>query len=204
VAHERSHVAQRVAHQAAARAEYLANTDALTGLANRRPVTTELDALARPGSAPYCLAIADLDAFKELNDTFGHACGDTVLAAVGRTLRASVRAGDLVGRWGGEEFIFVLVGTSLTDAVSRSERVRAAIEDLVVDCSGHVHTITVSVGVADGVPGMPAFRVLKRADDAMYDAKNAGRNTVRSRGRDVEEHLRLTDTRSLRIRGASS
>jgi len=164
----------------------------------------ELDRLAQPEAETYCLAIADLDGFKNLNDTFGHSCGDTVLAAVGATLRANVRTTDLVGRWGGEEFIFVLPHSTLAEAEARAERIRSTVEALDIPCSGHCHTITISVGVADGDPTTAGFRVLKRADDAMYDAKKAGRNCVRTRGRETSSRRGSTDdvaTRSLRIGG---
>ncbi len=204
VSHQRAHIAQVIAKDATARAEYLASTDALTGLANRRPVMIELDRLAQPEAETYCLAIADLDGFKNLNDTFGHSCGDIVLAAVGATLRANVRTTDLVGRWGGEEFIFVLPHSTLAEAEARAERIRSTVEALDIPCSGHCHTITISVGVADGDPTTAGFRVLKRADDAMYDAKKAGRNCVRTRGRETSSRRGSTDdvaTRSLRIGG---
>jgi diguanylate cyclase (GGDEF)-like protein len=207
VAHQRAHIAQGIAKEAMARVEYLANTDALTGLVNRRPVMLELDRLAQPDGGRYCLAIADLDGFKDLNDTFGHSCGDTVLSAVGRTFRANVRTTDLVGRWGGEEFVFVLPNSTLTEAKARAERVRSAVGDLVIDCSGHAHSITISIGVADGEGGTPGFRILKRADDAMYDAKKAGRNCIRTRGRkpsSPHERADSVPTKSLRTRGQAT
>lgn len=207
VAHQRAHIAQAIAKEATARAEYLASTDALTGLVNRRPVMIELERLSQPDAENYSLAIADLDGFKDLNDTFGHECGDTVLAAIGKTFLTSVRTTDLVGRWGGEEFIFVLPNSTLADSEVRAERVRSAVEDLVVDCSGHSHSITISVGVADGDPSIPGFRVLKRADDAMYDAKRAGRNCVRTRKREASSRRTRADvatTRSLRIGGQAT
>lgn len=207
VAHQRAHIAQGIAKEATARAEYLANTDALTGLVNRRPVMLELDRLTQSNGGRYCLAIADLDGFKDLNDTFGHECGDAVLAAIGGTFRASVRTTDLVGRWGGEEFVFVLPNSTLAEAEAQAERVRSAVGDLVIDCSGHAHSITISIGVADGEGGIPGFRILKRADDAMYDAKKAGRDCVRTRGCEASSRRARADDvspRSLRIRGQAT
>jgi diguanylate cyclase (GGDEF)-like protein len=204
IAHGRARAAQSAARDAAVRAEYLANTDALTGLANRRPVTEQLSRLSADDASRYCLAVGDLDGFKELNDTFGHSCGDAVLTAVGLALRASVRTTDLVGRWGGEEFIFVLPDCGLKEAEALAERVRSVVERLVVDCAGHSHTTTISIGVADSAPGVPGFRVLKRADDAMYDAKAAGRNVIRTRAHEGPSRGSNPDdvsTRSLRIRG---
>jgi diguanylate cyclase (GGDEF)-like protein len=164
----------------------------------------EMDLLSQVGAGTYCLAIADLDGFKDLNDTYGHSCGDVVLARIGATFRTNVRTTDLVGRWGGEEFIFVLPQAALVDGEALSERIRSAVENLVIHCTGHSHRITVSVGVADGDPTIPGFRVLKRADDAMYDAKRAGRNCVRTRSRDAThapEHPDRASARSVRVHG---
>jgi diguanylate cyclase (GGDEF)-like protein len=204
IAHLRGREAQAEARAATARAEYLANTDALTGLMNRRPVMLEFDRLDRLESGSFCYGISDLDAFKDLNDTYGHGCGDRVLAAVGRAFRTHVRVTDIVGRWGGEEFIFILHDTTLADAVKLMERLRTEVEGLTIPCGDHSHTTTASFGVADGEGGSPSFRVVKRADDAMYDAKAAGRNAVRSRplaAGDNPAPVVDASTRSLRVRG---
>ena len=176
VSHYRGIAARHDADENAARAEYLANTDPLTGLANRRPVIERLDRMS--ASANYSVAIADLDHFKALNDTYGHACGDRVLSALGERFRTQLRVTDAVGRWGGEEFIFVMSDLSVDDAVAMMERMRAAIGDHPVPCTGHSHDITISVGVADGVVDQMSYRVIKRADDALYVAKQEGRNRV--------------------------
>jgi diguanylate cyclase (GGDEF)-like protein len=128
-------------------------------------------------TAPYIVAIADLDHFKRLNDTYGHECGDRVLAAVGHRLRDSVRSVDTVGRWGGEEFIVVMEQSTLADATEVVERLRARIAE-PVPCTGHSHSITVSVGLTDAQPDGTAARALQRADAALYEAKAAGRNAV--------------------------
>ena len=167
--------ARAQADGAAARAEFLANTDELTGLSNRRPVLKRLEKVS--STAPYIVAIADLDHFKRLNDTYGHECGDRVLAAVGRRLRDSVRSVDSVGRWGGEEFIVVMEQSTLADATEVVERLRARIAE-PVPCTGHTHSITVSVGLTDAQPDGTAARALQRADAALYEAKAAGRNAV--------------------------
>ena len=176
VSHYGAMRARAEANQAAARAEYLANTDALTGLANRRPVMRRLDDL----DTPYSLAIADLDHFKQLNDTFGHECGDRVLAAIGERLRVGLRTTDMVGRWGGEEFIFVMAGTSLEDGVAMMERMRLDLEQTPVACWGHGHDVTMSIGITDALPLTVTHRALQRADAALYEAKGAGRNVVRT------------------------
>ncbi len=179
VEHSRRRVSAADARRATNRAQFLANTDPLTGLANRRPVMDELERTSAEGD--YCVVVADLDNFKELNDRFGHLCGDHVLAGIGAELLHHVRAFDTVGRWGGEEFIFVLPGTSLADATGFAERLRTAIEACSFECGGHVHSVTASFGVADGTADGMSHRVVRRADDAMYAAKEAGRNAVRSK-----------------------
>lgn len=181
VAHHRAAASQLEAAQHAARAEYLANTDMLTGLENRRPITARLEQVASDEGSSYCVAVADLDRFKQLNDTHGHACGDRVLATLGDRLRGELRATDSVGRWGGEEFIFVLADTSLDEATMMMERMRSIVGGSPVECGTHVHGVTMSVGVADGVADRMSHRVVKRADDALYDAKLAGRDCVRVR-----------------------
>ncbi len=179
VEHGRHRVSAIDARRATDRAQFLANTDPLTGLANRRPVVDELERISEEGG--YCVVVADLDSFKELNDSFGHLCGDHVLAGVGHELLRHVRALDTVGRWGGEEFIFVLPGTGIPDAMSFAERLRSAIEGCLFECGDHTHRVTASFGVADGADDGKSHRVVRRADDAMYDAKEAGRNKVRLR-----------------------
>ena len=165
------------AEGATARAEYLANTDELTGLPNRRPVLRRLEQLST--STPYAVAIADLDHFKKLNYTFGHECGDRVLAAVGARLREGLRSADSVGRWGGEEFIFVMADSTLEDAATTMERMRIGLAE-PVPCTGHSHEITISVGVTNAPPDGMSHRALQRADTALYEAKAAGRNIVRT------------------------
>lgn len=175
----RTDQARAEAARQAAKAEYLANTDELTGLVNRRPITERLDREASPGRGGYVVAIADVDHFKSLNDGFGHQCGDRVLAHLGALLRTSVRGEDAVGRWGGEEFIVVLADTGLEDALVLMDRLRRTVEAEQITCGGHVHQVTVSIGVADGLDDNLPHRVVRRADDALYDAKTSGRNLVK-------------------------
>ncbi|WP_062069848.1 GGDEF domain-containing protein [Demequina sediminicola] len=178
VFHYRSELARKVAAQNAMRAEYLANTDALTGLATRRPVLEILETLSAPNGIPYCVAIADVDRFKNLNDEFGHSCGDTVLAELGVRARAEMRVSDSVGRWGGEEFIFVLPDAALEDAAATMDRVRRAIGEHDITCADHVHRATVSIGVTEGEHVGTAHHAIKRADDALYQSKQEGRDRV--------------------------
>ncbi|WP_062076870.1 GGDEF domain-containing protein [Demequina globuliformis] len=205
IAHYRADAAQQLAAESAHRAESLANTDALTGLATRRPVLARLEALALPGAAPYCVAIADLDRFKELNDAHGHACGDAVLAEVGVRLRAELRLTDSVGRWGGEEFIFVLPDATLEEAALTMDRIRRSIGERPVVCSGHDHAITVSIGVTEGEHVGSAHYAIKRADDALYTSKQKGRDRVSAVQRDPAEGARLDRVQDRRrVRGAGA
>jgi len=179
-AHTRARAASALAARSAARAEYLANTDALTGLANRRPIMEHLEVLGERHENKYCVALADLDHFKGLNDEYGHGCGDRVLATLGERLRSQVRPTDSLGRWGGEEFIFVMPDVDLDGAVVMMERMRRTVGDHVVPCSGHSHHVTVSIGVSCRPLGAKSHRVIKRADDALYEAKQTGRDRVNS------------------------
>jgi diguanylate cyclase (GGDEF)-like protein len=178
--YERTNQAKAAAALSAATAEYLATTDVLTGLSNRRPLIESLEARGLEGD--YTVAIVDMDHFKALNDTFGHQCGDRVLAEVAGRFKSLVREADAVGRWGGEEFIVVLPHTGIEQGAALMERLREHVAHTVIPCTGHDHRVTISIGVADGEgDGMP-HHVVKRADDALYDAKVAGRDTVRTRG----------------------
>ncbi|MFV0634344.1 diguanylate cyclase [Demequina sp.] len=176
--HFRAEQARSEAAESAARAEYLANTDALTGLATRRPVMERLEHLSLPGGEEFCLAVADLDHFKAVNDEWGHACGDKVLAAVGARLRGALRVSDSVGRWGGEEFIFVLPEATISDATIMMERVRSRVGAAPVTCGDHDHSITVSIGLTYGDQSGSPHHAIMRADQALYTAKADGRDRV--------------------------
>ncbi|WP_061963666.1 GGDEF domain-containing protein [Demequina aurantiaca] len=179
LAHFRARESRAQAAESAERAEYLANTDALTGLSNRRPILEVLERVSSRSVGKYCVAIADLDRFKDLNDTYGHSCGDAVLAVVGDRLRADIRTTDALGRWGGEEFIFVMTDTSLDAAVRTMDRTRNAVSGTPVPCSDHEHHVTVSIGVAGASAAARPHLVIKDADDALYEAKLDGRDCVR-------------------------
>jgi diguanylate cyclase (GGDEF)-like protein/PAS domain S-box-containing protein len=165
---------------AEARAELarLAETDALTGLANRRAFTKglagEVERARRHGHL-LTLVILDLDDFKAVNDTYGHQVGDRVLAEVGRHLAATSRAGELVARIGGEEFAWVLPQVDARGAMAPVERARAGIASIVVD---QVSGITCSAGVCDLRAAHDVDDLQRRADRALYEAKRAGRDRV--------------------------
>jgi diguanylate cyclase (GGDEF)-like protein len=163
----------------------LARTDVLTQLANRRSMEEDLrmlDARSQRYGRPYCVAICDVDHFKTYNDTLGHQAGDEALRAVAAKLAAEVRASDGVYRYGGEEFVLVLPEQSLQTARAAVERVRAAVEQLAIPHPGRGPggVVTMSFGTAGFRPGQATTveDLLKQADAALYEAKEAGRNRV--------------------------
>ena len=154
-------------------------SDALTGLANRRPFAEYLGLsmdLARRKKIPTCMLLADIDHFKSINDTYGHDVGDMVLRALAGMLRSACRARDLAARIGGEEFAVLLTATQLEDAVLVAERIRLNIGETPLLPDGG--RVTVSIGVAMYRPNESAHAFMKRADAAMYRAKTSGRNRV--------------------------
>lgn len=169
------------------RIQELARTDDLTGIANRRYLGERLReerARAARYGRPLSVALVDVDHFKTVNDAHGHAAGDAVLRGVARTVTGSLRDCDLLGRWGGEELLAILPETDAAGARSLAQRLRAAVEALRVAHDGRPHGVTVSVGIATWAPAGPGAHdpgddaLLKRADEALYRAKAAGRNRV--------------------------
>jgi diguanylate cyclase (GGDEF)-like protein len=163
-----------------------ARIDSLTGLANRRALEEILAAeISRAHRFAHQLAVVllDLDRFKEINDSFGHAAGDVMLRAVSRLLTSLARQGDTVARWGGEEFVVVLPETDLAGARRFAERLRRTIEAHSV---GDMHT-TASCGVATMLPEDGVEDLLGAADQALYMAKSNGRNRTESAERGPRE-----------------
>lgn len=158
-------------------ARRLANTDALTGLANRRNFD-EVLANAVSGEKKFALLLADIDHFKRVNDTLGHSAGDDVLRALGRTLRSQVRAGTFAARTGGEEFAAIIVDASIDDAIAAGERLRKAVAAMPLDLGRGPLSVTISVGVALFADGNSAENVYANADSALYHSKVKGRNRV--------------------------
>ncbi|MEO6952084.1 MAG: GGDEF domain-containing response regulator [Polyangia bacterium] len=160
----------------------LARIDALTGLLNRRALATIVQtevARSERYAIPFSFVLLDVDHFKSVNDERGHAAGDAVLAAIGKLLPASSRPTDSVGRWGGEEFVVALSHTNQSGALIAAERLRAAVEGLIVpDGRGGRIPVTASFGVACLVAGDTLESLVDRADRAMYAAKVGGRNRV--------------------------
>jgi len=158
--------------------ERLASADPLTGLANRRGGEKDISAeisRARRQNTPLSCVLLDIDHFKEVNDTFGHQAGDYVLREVSALLRRTVRAYDILVRWGGEEFLVVLPGVAHEQALKLAERIRVAIENMPLAGIGGV---TVSVGVAALGNDFSFDAMFAIADRRLYSAKSSGRNTV--------------------------
>ncbi|WP_217914048.1 bifunctional diguanylate cyclase/phosphohydrolase [Miltoncostaea marina] len=172
----------------------LAETDPLTGLANQRTVHDTLRSAvpeARASGRPLSAVMLDLDHFKRINDTHGHAAGDAVLVETARRLTACSRADDLVARIGGEEFLMLLPGTDGAAALAIAERVRAAVVATPFGAAtGH---LTVSLGVATLGPGLDADALLGHADTALYWAKAHGRNAAYRYGEDGMRGLAPVD-----------
>ena len=165
----------------AAQVEGLAQTDELTGLANRRAMTEQAElALARHARSgtPLCLALIDVDHFKRVNDQHGHHVGDEVLGALARTLREGLRTTDLLARWGGEEFLVVLPDANAESAQVVLHRVLDRLPGLVIASSSPSLRVSFSAGVAQLQPGEDLTAMLRRADQALYEAKAQGRCRV--------------------------
>jgi diguanylate cyclase (GGDEF)-like protein len=164
--------------------EQLALTDALTGLPNRRAIenwaAAQLSSAARHGYS-FWVVLADLDHFKEVNDTFGHDAGDTVLKKFSTILKTCTRRSDLCGRLGGEEFLLVLTHTNKENAFAVMERIRTELANTTFTFAGCTVAVTASFGLAgfEGSEKPSTFgRLQALADAALYSAKRAGRNRV--------------------------
>jgi diguanylate cyclase (GGDEF)-like protein len=157
----------------------LMHTDVLTGLPNRRSVMEELRHMAGGVQAtgePLSVLMADLDHFKDINDAWGHAAGDAVLEAFGRLLLENLRKEDLPGRIGGEEFLVLLPGLAENGAYNCAERIRRVVESLELEYPPE--RLTCSFGVSTFRRGENVDDLIRRADEALYSAKRAGRNRV--------------------------
>ena len=179
----KKHYADRLRHGLQLSFE-MAITDELTGLHNRRFMSHHSDSLvasAKISSKPLGFVILDIDLFKSVNDTYGHDIGDEVLKEVARRIEASVRESDLSCRYGGEEFVVVMPDTNAESAYLIADRLRKNVESTPIKISREpgALVITVSVGVSalNGVDDK-ADSLLHRADQALYRAKNLGRNRV--------------------------
>ena len=163
------------------RIEVLANRDELTGLANRRSIAKWLGeqmAQCDRSGLPLTVALLDIDHFKQINDTYGHSAGDRTLQLFANCVSETLRGVDRLGRYGGEEFLVVLVATSLNNAEGPLERIRskvAACDWSAIDANIH---LTLTIGATDYARGESAEDLLRRADLALYLGKESGRDRV--------------------------
>ncbi|MEW6427836.1 MAG: GGDEF domain-containing protein [Thermodesulfobacteriota bacterium] len=167
----------------------MANRDALTGLANRRVFEERIGTIlenAKRHNRPVSLASMDLDHFKQINDTLGHAEGDRVLQKVARVLGDTIRSTDLLVRMGGDEFVLVLNETNLTAAQNLANRICRAVDALDIRAAGGAK-LGISIGIVQWQPGMDKEALLVKSDEILYRAKAAGRSRVH-----VEERLRFS------------
>jgi two-component system cell cycle response regulator len=158
----------------------MSRTDALTGLYNRRHLDEELvrqQSDATRHQDPLCLLLLDIDHFKRVNDNYGHSIGDLVLRTFAERIRGEVRAGDIIGRWGGEEFLVVMPRTTADRGFEVAERLRLATAAHPITTSqGHIE-VTVSGGCASSM-GHSVDALIQLADSCLYRAKESGRNKI--------------------------
>jgi diguanylate cyclase (GGDEF)-like protein len=171
------------------RTQIQASTDALTGLPNRRSVEDHVRNLMR-SNQPFALVLADLDHFKLLNDTHGHRAGDDALRIFSDVVRDATRQQDIAGRWGGEEFCFVLTGSDVDHALKWVERLRA---NLATELRRrNAPSFTASFGATDSQRRLPLESMISAADKALYRAKSAGRDrSVKAVPEDLDDSARM-------------
>ncbi len=162
--------------------ERLANFDSLTGLYNRQAILGKLRELVnrtKRYKEEFSLSMLDIDHFKKVNDRYGHLTGDEVLEKIATLIRQNIRNTDVAGRYGGEEFIIILPQANLSSALVVAERIRIVIENAEMkDSAENVFAITVSQGLSGWEPGEDVHSLISRADEALYTAKENGRNRV--------------------------
>jgi diguanylate cyclase (GGDEF)-like protein len=159
----------------------LAITDTLTRVLNRRGITLSLlDTMAQAEryGAPLTVCMADIDHFKEVNDRYGHKIGDQVLVEITGVLNEGLRMPDKLGRYGGEEYLVVLPHTTVAAGKKIAERLRAAVAKARIEADGKKLPMTISIGLTQYRKGEDLEQLLSRADKALYEAKNKGRNRV--------------------------
>nr|WP_281376035.1 biofilm regulation diguanylate cyclase SiaD [Halomonas cerina] len=169
---------QDLLHERNQTLEDVSTRDPLTGLANRRHLTKHLDCMAadKRQAGPLSLAMVDIDHFKRINDRHGHAAGDRALVALAQTLKSALRANDLCGRWGGEEFLLVLPDTGLDQAEALVRRLGERLRGLDLRLGAERLVLTASIGIAEHHPGEDYRDTIYRADQALLDAKREGRD----------------------------
>ena len=158
-----------------------ATLDALTNLNNRRQFETRLKqeiAITKRQNNPLCAMMIDIDFFKKVNDTYGHASGDEVLRTVASVIKAQLRESDIPARYGGEEFAVLLPYTHIDEAKIVGERLRKAVEETTVQLDDLTINVTISMGLAEFTQEETGEELFARADKALYEAKEGGRNRV--------------------------
>jgi diguanylate cyclase (GGDEF)-like protein/PAS domain S-box-containing protein len=159
----------------------IAYRDQLTGLPNRRfldqHLLSQLD-MARKLETTFSIAFVDIDFFKRVNDTYGHLVGDETLKMLSKTLTSGLRTSDILGRWGGEEFVFILPCNNAKDLTTICEKLRMLVENSTVERTGSNFKITISIGATIMIPGDTMETMVHRADQLLYASKANGRNKV--------------------------
>jgi diguanylate cyclase (GGDEF)-like protein/PAS domain S-box-containing protein len=180
IAHDALAASNRELAKSLAREQALARTDALTGVANRRQVedlASHAIAVAKRYAQPLAVIVFDLDRFKQINDTWGHACGDQVLQHVVALAQAGLRETDLLARYGGEEFVVLLPSSDAQEAFIVAERIRLAVATFPLTTTHGAISVTMSLGIATLLGDHDDLtQLMDRADQALYRAKAAGRN----------------------------
>lgn len=159
------------------RLDKMAGVDALTGLYNRRSMSKFLDAAVLSGKT-YSLIMCDIDDFKKVNDTYGHDAGDEVLRSISAALTESLRDGDYVCRWGGEEILILATGTELSAAAQVAERLRRVVDELPISHSGIPIHCTITISAADSTEAKHPGDIITLADSRLYVGKRGGKNCV--------------------------
>jgi len=163
-----------------AQSNEVTSTDVLTFLPNRRKIIVDLqEEVIRSNryKSPFSISILDIDHFKKVNDNHGHATGDEVLRSVAARLREQIRHPDTIGRYGGEEFLIVLPNSEIKAAADQASRLCERIRAVRIESNGRVLSVTISIGIAQFKIGEENWeQLLHRADTAMYQAKNNGRD----------------------------
>jgi len=152
--------------------------DALTGMGNRRMLSLHQAALETAADAPLCIAVVDIDFFKKINDTYGHATGDKALEFLADTMKGFFRKSDLLIRWGGEEFLVLFRFTDLRDAEILMERFRIRIQNSHISLEGNKIDMTVTIGLAEHRLGTALQETITKADELLYQGKTEGRNRM--------------------------
>lgn len=165
------------------RLDRVARTDELTGLSNRRDMKEKLlyeTNRMTTTRKPFCLLLADIDDFKQVNDNHGHDAGDLILQAVSRVMQAALRKKDVISRWGGEEFLMLLPETSITEGRNTANRLLRQITGQPFPIQKTVLTLSVSIGLAQYTPPEDLEKAITKADRALYRAKSKGKCRIES------------------------